>query len=205
MEIPFEFCALKYFLQWEQKEKGLHDDLIKKNPSRIVVRKALNFFQVARNFKGLKSDEKVDWVLTALQEVSGIQNLSTEARVEELATRFKGQFQKFNLSAASKLLWLKYKSPYIVCDSRAVTTLKKLGSRFNDRKYSEYCEQWRAQYQKREPQIKTAASRLVEMQFFPVGQESERALVVLIREAWFLERIFDIYLWERAGETWDDS
>ena len=122
----------------------------------------------------MKSDEKIDCVLTAFRDVSEIQNLSTEARVEELAMRFKGQFQKFNLSAASKLLWLRYKSPYIVCDLRAVTTLKKLGCRFNDRKYSEYCEQWKAQYQKRESQIKTAASRLVEMQFFPVGRSGIR-------------------------------
>lgn len=205
MEMPFEFCALRFLLQWEQREKKLHA-LMKDNPSRDDIRKSLRYFQVARNFKELKSDNKVDYILNAIHNVSRKQSLSPEAKVTELAKQFKSEFQTFNLSAASKLLWLRYKSPFIVYDSRAVKALKRLGCHFDERNYSKYCDQWKTQYEKHKSEVKTATARLVEIRsFFPVWHQSEGVLVLLISKPWFLERVFDVYLWEKGGESSDDS
>jgi hypothetical protein len=127
--------------------------------------------------------------------------LSPEVKVTTLATRFRERFNQFNLSAASKLLWLRHKLPFIIYDSRAVNALRDLGGTFENANYSEYCDCWRAQYHQREEAIKEAAARLHEVRtFLPPWHRTEAELRALVSEPWFRERVFDIYLWEMGGE-----
>jgi hypothetical protein len=49
-ELPFEFCALRFLIQWEQREKSLHQQ-IADNPSLLHIRSALRYFQVARTIE----------------------------------------------------------------------------------------------------------------------------------------------------------
>jgi hypothetical protein len=118
-----------------------------------------------------------------------------------LASRFRERFAQFNLAAASKLLWLKHRRPYIIYDSRAVKALRDLGCRFENANYSEYYNCWRNQYSQREKTIKQAASRLHEVRaFLPPWHGTKAELKALASRPWFLERVFDIYLWEVGGE-----
>jgi hypothetical protein len=200
-ELPFEFCALRFLVQWEQGEKALHEQ-IAGNPSLTQIRSALRYFQVARTFKGLKSDEAAQAVADAFREVAGRSQLSPEEKVSALASRFQERFKQFNLSASSKLLWLKFKEPYVIYDSRAVRALKDMGCKLKDKiTYGEYCRHWREHYGQREAAIKKAASRLPEVKaFLPPWHRTEAELTQLAAQPWFLERVFDIYLWERGGE-----
>jgi len=200
MEIPFEFCALRAFLQWERKEKGFHTRM-KRNTSLEDIRAALKYFQVARNFRGLQQDSSAQWILDSLASVDSDGNLSKTEKVVELATRFKRKFGQFNLSAASKLLWLKHIREYIILDSRAIAALHKLGHRFGKRNYVEYCRAWRYEYVCHAKNIRTASAKLVKMRdFFPAWHTDSKAMSKLLSQPWFRERVFDIYLWEVGGD-----
>ena len=200
-EVPLEYCALRFLYQWQLRERVLHGQ-IADNPSLQQIRSALQYFQVARNFKGLGSDEAAPQaVADALGQVDGNPQLSPEQKVFELASRFEERFDHFNLAAASKLFWLKHRRPYIIYDSRAVKALKDLGCNFGNANYSEYCECWRKQYRRRQKQIKQAASRLHLVRKFLPQPATKAQLSAFASQPWFLERVFDIYLWEMGGET----
>jgi hypothetical protein len=138
-ELQFEYCALRFLLQWLQRERVLHDQIAGK-PSFLQVRSALQYFQVARTFPGLRSDKVVRAVANALRHVDGEPQLSPEEKVLTLASQFRESFNRFNLAAASKLLRLKHRWPYIIYDSRAVKALRALGCNFQNANYSEYCK-----------------------------------------------------------------
>lgn len=199
-EPPFEYCALRFLLQWQQRESALHHQ-IAGSPSLQQVRSALQYFQVARTFKGLRSDKAAQAVADALRQVDRNTQLSAEEKVTTLASRFRESFNRFNLAAASKLLWLKHRWPYIIYDSRAVKALRALGCKCENANYREYCKCWRNQYSRHEQRIKQAASRLHSVRrFLPQAYGTKEELITLALRQWFLERVFDIYLWEIGGE-----
>jgi hypothetical protein len=198
-ELSFEYCALRFLLQWLQRERALHDR-VAGNPSLQQVRSALQYFQVARTFEGLRSDKAAEAVAKALRQVDRNSQLSPEEKVMTLASRFKESFNRFNLAAASKLLWLKHRWPYIIYDSRAVNALRGLGCKFQTANYTEYCKCWRNEYGGCQKQIKQAGSRLhVVRAFLPSSFAKKAELMALASQPWFLERVFDIYLWETGG------
>lgn len=200
-EPPLEYCALRFLHQWQRRERVLHQQM-SDNPSLLQIRSALQYFQVARNFKGLGTDEAAPQaVANAFRQVDGDPRLSPERKVFELASRFEERFDHFNLAAASKLFWLKHRRPYIIYDSRAVKALRDLGCKFENANYTEYCECWRKQYRRRRKQIKQAASRLHVVRKFLPQAATKSQLSDFASHPWFLERVFDIYLWEMGGEA----
>lgn len=196
----FEYYALRFLLQWEQRERELHTQLAN-DPTLQQLRAGLHYFQVARNFAGLRADDTAQAILEALMNIDFQEGPSPDEKVVALASRFRERLGKFNLSAASKLLWLRHKRPYIIYDSRAVHALRKLGSILENGNYAQYARCWREEYTQRENEIKKAASRLNEVRAFLTPWDGSAAeLMAITAEPWFLERVFDTYLWEMGGQ-----
>ena len=101
---------------------------ISSDPSEDSIAKALAYFQVSRNFANLKENpQTLVRIKKALVKVRCDENFPAAAnKVMELSRWFETEFGKFNLSAATKLLWLSCKSPYLIYDKRAVKALEKL-------------------------------------------------------------------------------
>ena len=197
-DLPYEFCALRFLLQWERAEEKLRDEF-RDGPTVKELRRALKHFQVARNFKGLKSDDVANSIIVALNKVATT-SAPPEQKVVALAKKFRSEFSQFNLSAASKLLWLKGDNRVIIYDSRAVAALYEMDCAFEKRDYRAYCESWRKQFSVRRKKIRAAARRLPEARgFLPLKYQKSR-LDALITKRWFVDRIFDIYLWEAGAE-----
>jgi hypothetical protein len=196
METAFQWYALKFLIQWKQKEETLHHAMTKTPPILADVRKALTYFGVARNFTGLNKDGNAKYILDSLPDISGNVDLTIKMMVKEvtsLADKFANRFKK-NLSAASKLLWLRHRHPFIIYDGRAIKALKLTA---NGLKYEEYCDCWRRQYQENIQAIKEASLWLATIRsFLPVYCKAETNFPGLVGSPWFKERIFDTYLWE---------
>ena len=89
----FEFCAFRFLAQWEENEYALYN-AIRSTPTEKDIRKALSYFQVARNFEGLKEAANAAFVVQSLLEVRADQALSSPPEkvhqlVKTLETRFK--------------------------------------------------------------------------------------------------------------------
>jgi hypothetical protein len=153
-------------------------------------------FRVARTFKGL-SDATAEQISEYLIETSNGEGTCSD-KVTSLAQCFKERFGQFNLSAASKLLWLRNRSPYVIYDARAVTALCRLKNKFNKSDYSLYCTVWKKEYEKRFDEISLAAHGLVDLpkKYTAAYYLTADQLTEIVDSGWFIERVFDIYLWE---------
>ncbi|HEY0378438.1 MAG TPA: hypothetical protein VGC87_16095 [Pyrinomonadaceae bacterium] len=196
MDIPYEYCAYRYLELWEKAEKPLHSAMSGMH-SAVQIRNALSYYKVARNFKGLKEDNVAENISKKLLEVDGSRGSYSE-NVEKLADSFKVSCGQYNLSAASKLLWLRYRSPYLVYDKRAVTALNRLSNKLKNADYTSYCEAWLKEYEKRSGEISSAAHGLVNLprKYTAAFTLTDNDLIKIVHSKWFIERVFDIYLWE---------
>lgn len=201
VKFPFEFCALRYFLQWQRKESSLHTALRSATPELMQLRKALRYFQVARNFKGLRQDIKAQIVCEKLLELRTRKDITSEQQVCALAISFKEAGFQHNLSAASKLLWLSSRKP-IIYDSRAFTALhEEYGHSARKKDYEAYCISWKRAYASNKQAILDAVNKLPNVRSFLPGETPpDEKLLAIVQKPWFRERVFDIYLWELGGD-----
>jgi hypothetical protein len=201
VKFPFEFCALRYLLQWQRKEASFHAQMRSPNPELPNLRKALRYFQVARNFKGLKHDARAEVVRDKLLETRARTDLSTEQQVENLACSFGEAGFQHNISAASKLLWLSCRKS-IIYDSRAFIALKEeYGHRGERSDYQAYCASWKRAYKEAELAVLNAVNELPKVRaFLPGDTPDDDRLLAMVRKPWFRERVFDLYLWELGGD-----
>jgi hypothetical protein len=169
-------------------------------PAQSAVRSALKHFRVARSFKGLASERAVESIVDSLQDVDSQKASSPEEKVITLASHFKKNFGQFNVSASSKLLWLRYRSPFVIYDSRAVLAIQRESGTFKAQDYELYCRRWRALYGNNLEDIRRATLRLREWAtLLPPWNKTPHDVAMLASEAWFVERVFDRFLWERGG------
>ncbi|WP_233008020.1 hypothetical protein [Rheinheimera faecalis] len=203
---PLEYCAARFLRQWELREEKLYVS-ISCNPSALNVTEALSYFQVARNFKGLNTGIFVqNKILTALINVKGNSSLATpQSKVIDLAKAFEEHFSQYNISSASKLLWLSYRDPYVIYDKRAVNTLRKLGHKNIGKDYLKYFEAWKIEFLNLETSIEDAIINLkYGRSFMPYTNLSDTEIELLAKKQWFKERVFDIFLWELNGKILQD-
>ena len=202
-EYPFEYCAARFLRQWQKREATLYE-AISSTPSEDSIAEALAYFQVSRNFAKLRENPKnLGKIQRALVAVRGDEKFPSACnKVMELSRRFEKEFDQFNLSAATKLLWLSYRSPYVVYDKRAVTALKRhFRHKFDSRSYAEYASAWRTEYAMAEAGIAKAIANLpTGRAFMPKTTLTDTDLTKLAKQSWFKERVFDIFLWEVGGE-----
>lgn len=203
LSLTFEYCAFQYLVYWEGWEKKLYN-AISGSPNVEDICKALAYFRVARNFKGLtsKKPESAKPILDTLLNIRADSSLmSPIGKVDALAKKFlDSEFKKYNLSAASKLLWLSCKQPYIVYDNLAIAALKEFGYKKADQSYSEYCSVWKKEYSVNKSSIEKAIEQLPDAVKFLRSSCCADELSTVTREEWFKERVFDIFLWEFGSE-----
>jgi hypothetical protein len=192
----FEFCAFSFLTQWQESECALHR-AISTVPTVEDIRKALNYFQVARTLKGLNEPGRADSILDCLIAVRDDQTLqSPHEKVDRLASELRITFGQMNVSAASKLLWLTFRDPFIIYDTRAADALSR-HFRHSFSSYEQYLQAWREEYLKIEATIRAVVTELPKARLFmrlPPPPDPE--LLRMAHETWFMERVFDIYLWE---------
>jgi hypothetical protein len=201
MKHSFEYCALRYLLVWETAERELHD-LMTNQPSPLALRKSMQHFRIARSFKGVAEESNATFILNAVAGVSHQRISSPCETVMSLASQFQKHFGKFNLSAASKLLWLTFRTPYIIYDTRTVAALRSLGCEFDNKDYTRYYGAWHSSYDQHKLEIERAAERLTTLEpFFTTWHDSEDSLRAVTSQLWFHERVFDNYLWEMGDDA----
>lgn len=194
--LRFEFFALRFWEQWQRKEERLYQ-VLRTAPTEQDIREALNHFQVARTFKELRGEGRTAYIRDCLIRVRDDSTLpQPHEKVERLVDELSKNFGSSNISAASKLLWLSFRSPYVIYDRRAAETLREqFGARFQG--YQQYAAAWRTAYKENERAIGKAVEELPKARLFMRSEPPQDLDIVSVaKEAWFKERVFDLYLWE---------
>ena len=144
---------------------------------------AMNFYRIARNFPAACEEDHEERYAPVLRIVDAIDNGRKQpvAAVEECAAKLWNEYGKYVLSAASKLLWIKFRSPIVIYDGNARKSLKA-----PEGDYAAYYELWRKEYAKNKSAVADACARLAEEH--PGEQKN-------ISQEWFRHRVLDSYLW----------
>ena len=139
----------------------------------------------------------------ALEAIDAIADSITgdnvDAIVWELEKTFKSVYDRHALSAASKLLWIRHRSPVVIYDGQACKTLKRLGSKFKGGNYKAYRGEWMRQFADHESGYSESLRGTSSRQGVLVAHDMpDSELAALAAERWFHERVFDNFLW-RTG------
>lgn len=190
----FDYYAMRYLLLWHQSESAMVEGFAS-NPT-ATLRRVMHSFRVARSFAGLADEQRAKFIVGA---VLSMKSDLPAKNVSGLAKKFEKEFERRNLSAASKLLWIRHRSPYLVYDSRALRALKRYPLKVKSADYASYEMAWRSAYEKHKTEINKSADGLVSLQpYVKHWHPTKDSLRRLVREPWFKERVFDIALWENG-------
>jgi hypothetical protein len=112
-------------------------------------------------------------------------------KVEGLARDLKGKYGVTALSAATKFLWMRFRSPVIIYDSVVSGWLCK-NCGYKDNGYADYCRLWSSGYREHEEQIQQACAELKDIKKFTRAYHvSDERLSEWTASQWFMERVFD--------------
>jgi hypothetical protein len=192
---PYKYFAMKFVNQWATKESLLHTALSKKVVDSETIAKALHYFQVARTFENLEKTKNREFIAEQLIEHSKYLTANNFAeRVEDLACIFEKKFGSKNISAASKLLWLRKRSPVLIFDKWARVALEKLdGSKIES--YLHYAEVWQKHFQSCRLEIESCAHNMAHAQEYSALWNIDlHEFQEITHNTWFAERVFDMYL-----------
>ena len=200
----FEYFALGYLNDWYQFDRVFVENLNPGNSRDVRLRciqAAAKHYGVARNFKTLPDEERLDNALRALDATGdSITDDNVDSTVRGLAKTFQSTYGKNAVSAASKFLWIRHQAPVVIFDSLAFQWLNK-GSdgKLSQGDYPTYRREWLKQFAMREDCIRSATAKLVPLKVFSLAHAMPNdALKCLVENRWFAARVFDRFLWWNA-------
>lgn len=197
----FKYFALMYLNDWHQWDKPLSERIFgrDKSDSLDAFHHAAKYYKVTRNFPIDKTESRLQGALDLVKTGRGrLTKGNVCEMVNQLALGFEKRYGKNAVSAASKFLWLRYKSPVVIFDSRAKKWLNNNGYKVPAH-YEGYRAQWLAAFSDHRPQIEKACAGLVKVHGFSMAFESSsEEIAALVTALWFQERVFDKYLWFNA-------
>lgn len=197
----FRFFALHYLNDWCDDDRRFVEGLrpnIETSERLKILREAASYYGVSRTLPTLDGEERLT---AALAEIDAIEIPINEQRVDEVICRLANQLEerygRYAISAASKFLWLRQKSPIVIWDDRADKCLRRSGCQFARRDYyRQYRQEWRKQFADCEKSIRAACAELVDVKAFSLAAgASDEEIGQLISAQWFHERVFDKFLW----------
>ena len=201
----FKSFALMYLNDWYEKDRSFMNELssITKEARLRNLHDAAQYYGVKRNFGGVKS-KGLDAAFTLLENAAQTltcQSQSVVAIVSQLAKDFEKEYPKQNgkekVSAASKFLWLRCKSPVVIRDTNAFACLQAAScGKVAQSDYGSYSKEWRRQFSKRKARIRSACNQLMGVKEFSLAESlPDQELAALVASRWFQERVFDKFLW----------
>jgi hypothetical protein len=194
-----EFAALRYLDQWFLKEARLSSRIRSKSEDvqRVALAGAVQFFRVARNLPQ-KYDVHLGHARYEPLRIA-VANLPPECMdaPEDAVAQFAGALSreyggKGVQSLSSKLLWLLYKDPIVIYDSKARNALGGRESR-----YSSFLVLWEDRWAVTEPQIAQACGELPQVVKYAQcsGSIGVEQVAEVSQSRWFQRRVLDVMLW----------
>lgn len=233
-ETLIQQSILHYLIQWHALDKNLcvriHSD--EKSERLVALREFSAKYRISRNFQRQydegRGKKRLEPALECLESVhcpesqeSGRSQLIKN--VQQLVDRLKTVYRQNNISAASKLYWLKCKESGIIFDALAKDTIITFSSRLVT-DYNSYVDAWLSVFENEASLIMEKCKDLVarlqnpenETPFieeckninyelnlgfaYPQSISQFQSYIPDIEAPWFHRRVFDVYLWRLGYE-----
>lgn len=203
----FKYYALHYLNLWISQEETCYKALAGNDDSLKLdaLARAATFFRIARTLrtchdkgKGLPRYRPVLDIINSLDpaEFQGKKLLPSINKVRDRISKKYGG--RGALSATTKFLWLKMRSPIVIYDSQA---RKALGVD----NIEDYYSKWRDKFDGYDRQIRDACTSLQNVHEYTKKPQvtTPEYIAETTAQPWFRERVFDVYLWQRGLDGLD--
>lgn len=197
------YAATSYLHDWIRHDRRFHEtfsieksEQISRETGICTLVEVAKEYSVIRNFRKIEESERLGCAYDKLLEISR----PTIAEVGQVVDRFAkelGEIYGANhesklLSAASKFLWMRFRSPIIVYDTLAWNWLQNQNLLKSADDYSAYITAWESRYSDFQEDIKHGCSELVAIKKFTLGWNlSDDELKSWTSGDWFHHRVFD--------------
>jgi len=197
MKEKFNVYALEYLRDWKQNDSVYCKAFQSENPleRKNILSPAMAHYDIQRNFpvKYENGRDRYEIVHKILENTSREDfEKACIPSLYKLINEFENAYKQHNMSAATKLTWLKYKKPIIIYDSRV---RKFLGT--NDKDLSNYYRVWKEEYKYYFKDIQNGIENMYDF-LIDSGNLSDDQMQEtnsVIFEDWFAERVFDKMGW----------
>lgn len=202
MPINFFYAAYSYLDEWMRKDSLFHSVLAYENSAGIsdtagreCLVKVATYYSVARTLRNIEEEDRLQSAYDALLSTEPPTRQNVVQEVEAFTKILGDKYKTTPLSAASKFLWMRFRSPVVIYDSLACEYLVNKECGFKYEGYSTYCAAWRLQYQEHEQEVREACAELINFKKFTLASEiQDDDLVEWTSSEWFMERVFDHFM-----------
>lgn len=199
----FNFFAFAYLNDWWQYDRHFVAGLSLSNSGNVRlywINEAASYYQIGRRFPkkkdgGERLGKALDRLDVVLQQAGTLTEQNVDEVVTTLAEKFNADYENgIEISAASKFMWIRNKTPVVIFDSRASACLPRLGATL-DSSYAKYRCEWLRCFEQREETIRAACNDLLELKKYAPDAEMQKNVTAIVTSRWFYERVFDKFLW----------
>jgi hypothetical protein len=201
------FAAFAYLGEWLEVDEEAHlilrpDNSATEDQRLESLYKFAKSYGVARNFPGRQAER----FRPALRLLDRVRNLhDTVATYNSFVSDIKETYDGYKYSAASKFLWIRFRSGVRIYDQNAEAALRHFGHRLGGDEaawYGRYCNAWQAEYDAHRAKIDDATSFITVKnigELFGFSNVDTGRIREATEAAWFQERIFDHYLYKKGA------
>lgn len=207
-------AALSYANQWFETDRKFMHSLIPPDKNHVDSKRLGELagrYMVARGFKKDEKAPTARWQSAAAELENSLNSVNvTAAEIHDLADRLgcvapvREETTSILLSAATKFLWFAGRHNVRILDKRAVVALTQLeGSSGLSSDYERYAAAWDRQFAMHLPEIQRVMKDLPgQLNWTCIPPHHHNDAKVAFQQPWFLDRIFDKYLWTRGATEW---
>lgn len=197
----FHYAAYSYLDQWMMKDRKLHSGLAAERDAAssgadgiTTLADTATYYGVMRTLKTIDERPRLKAAFDALRTIERPDETGVVAAVENYAETLRAVYGGGTpLSAASKFLWMEFRSPVVVYDSFVSRYLKNCG--YEDKGYSDYYRVWLKEYKNRKDQIREACAELKDVKRFTRACDvAEEEFTAWTESEWFMQRVFDHFM-----------
>jgi len=118
-----------------------------------------------------------------------------KAKVSHLVAELRHTYHQDLVSAASKILWMRFGSPIVIYDSIVSKWIYDKGDRPMSKDYGYFYDAWQRKFGELGPEIRIVCEGLKELstlrKFFGLNDLCQDEFEKVVSSPWFAERVFD--------------
>jgi hypothetical protein len=205
MPLNFHYAAHTYLDNWVRCDRNARRELdfgrdtpLDDEQACKQIAVVANVYGIARNFSKDSEKEALRYspVWAALKSFKTRPASEQDAKdcVERLVRELRATYEEGLLSAASKVLWMRFGSPIILYDRYAWNWMCSHGGCSRSGSYADFNDAWRKSFLSRRNDVNDACDSLrgsKALRFLCPGDVTEKEFGEVVSSHWFAERVFD--------------
>lgn len=202
MSANFFYAAYSYLDEWMWRDRLFHEVLafaktdVDANKGAKTLVEVAKHYGVIRTLKaGAGESVRLESAYRMLTSATSPGLDDVPKIVEKFAAELGSVYGGHPFSAASKFLWMRFRTPIVIYDSLVAAYLAAENRGYDNRTSESFHSAWRENYLRNQEAIRAACDELISIKKFTLASGCEDEDVSnWTNSEWFRERVFDHFM-----------